>query len=260
MAFTFAINNYYDVKSDKINPRRKDINAIASGKISRKIALLFLLIFAVIPLSISLFYSYEVFFFCIFLLFLGWAYSAPPFRTKNIPVLDIIWHFVGFFSYVIWGGLIAGSSILSGSIHLITWLFAVSIGIFSSIGQIGNHISDYSSDKDSGTKTFVVWMGLQNSRIIIRYLTLIHLIFLIPLILLYSLNYHITIIMIIILPILGLFILKPQKGYFPSKKCFIYFFTVVIGGSIYLSCLIYHFLLMIGVPTLDLLYFINIFN
>jgi len=252
MSFTFSINNYFDISTDKENPRRKNINAIATGKISKKIGIFLIIIFAIISLIVTILYKYEVFLFCTFLLFLGWAYSAPPLRTKGIPVLDVIWHFIGFFSYVIWGSLIAGS------IGTINFLFAISIGIWSSVGQIGNHINDYSFDKESGTKTFAVWIGLNRAKTSIAILTLIHLIFLIPLVLLYSLSYYITILIVIIIPVLGLLILKPKKGAFPTKRCFIYFFTIVIGGAVYLSCLIYKILFLLDFSTLNLLNFIGL--
>ena len=148
MGFTFAVNNFYDIQSDIKNPRRKETNVLASGDISRRSAIFYSLILALIPLLLSIFtFRYEIFIFCSYLLFLGWTYSAPPFRTKNIPGLDLIWHFIGFFSFVIWGSLIAGSSIYAGSIGLMIWLIAISIGVFSCIGQVWNHIMDYSFDK-----------------------------------------------------------------------------------------------------------------
>jgi len=166
ISFTFTINNYYDTDSDKVNPRRKDINAIASGKISKKTGIIMNIIFLIIPLIVSILYKFEVFLFCAFLLFLGWAYSASPLRTKSRPILDVLWHFLGFFSYVIWGSLIGGS------IGLISWLIAISIGVWSSVGQIGNHIRDYSFDKDSKTKTFAVWIGIDKQKLPLNFLLL----------------------------------------------------------------------------------------
>jgi len=223
------------------------INAIASGRISKQTGIFLNITFVFISLVVSILFKFEVFLFCAFLLFLGWAYSAPPLRTKNWPILDVIWHFLGFFSYVIWGSLIIGS------IGLINWLVALSLGVWSCVGQVGNHIADYSFDKDSGTKTFAVWIGLEKAKITIEILTLLHLILLIPLILLYSLSYLITIIIVIVIPIVGLIILKPKKGAFPTKRCFIYYFTIVIGGAVYLSCLLYRILFILGEPTLGLL-------
>ncbi|KYK22843.1 hypothetical protein AYK24_01665 [Thermoplasmatales archaeon SG8-52-4] len=253
MAFTFAINNYYDAKSDKINPRRENINAISSGQISRIAAISLLLLLVIIPLLISFFYRFEIFIFCLFLLFLGWTYSAPPFRTKNIPVIDVIWHFIGFFSYILWGSLVSGGSIYYGSIPLVIWLMAVSIGIFSSIGQVGNHISDYSSDKETGTITFAVWAGLNKSKITINILTLIHLIVLVPLIFFYTIDYLTSFLFFIAIAILGLIILKPRRGVFPSKNCWVFYFSIVIGGAVYVSILIYHIYTLLNVLPFDII-------
>ena len=248
MAFTFAINNFYDIDSDTKNPRRKDINAVASGDISRKTGKFYLLFLALISVIISLLlFRYEVTIFCIYLLFLGWAYSAPPLRTKNIPGLDVIWHFIGFFSYIIWGSLIAGASIYSGSIGLIIWLMAISIGIFSCIGQVWNHIVDYSFDKDAQTMTFAVKIGLDNAKKTLVFLIVIHMILLIPLILLFTIKYWITIVILILGLFIGLILLKPKKAGFPSKKSFEFYLTVVVGGSVYLTCILYHLLFLLSI-------------
>jgi 4-hydroxybenzoate polyprenyltransferase len=253
MAFTFAINNYYDAKSDKVNPRRENINAIASGQIPRKVAISLLFFLVIIPLIITILHRLEIFIFCVFLLFLGWAYSAPPFRTKNIPVVDVIWHFIGFFSYIVWGSLISGGSIYNGSIPLIIWLMAVSIGIFSSIGQVGNHISDYSSDKETGTITFAVWAGLDKAKVTINFLTLLHIIVLIPIILFYTIEYYASFLFFIVIALLGLILLKPRRGAFPTKNCWIFYFSIIIGGAVYVSILIYHIYTLLDISPLDIL-------
>jgi 4-hydroxybenzoate polyprenyltransferase len=252
MSFTFAINNYYDADSDRENPRRMHINAIASGKISKQTGVFINIILVIVPSVITLLFKFEVFLFCIVFLTWMWIYSSPPLRLKSRPGIDVIWHFFTFFFIVIWGSFIAGS------IGLINWLVAISIGIWSSIFQVGNHIADYSFDKDSGTKTFAVWAGLEKATITINVLTLIHLIILIPLILLYSLSYHITIIIVTIIPITRVLVLKPKKGSFLTRRGFIYFFTIVIGGAVYFSCLVYHILLILGEPPLDLLNLTNL--
>ena len=57
LAFTFAINNYYDIDTDKENPRRAHLNAMASGKISKQTGMLLNIIFIIIPLVLSLFFT-----------------------------------------------------------------------------------------------------------------------------------------------------------------------------------------------------------
>ncbi len=251
-SFTFAINNYFDADSDKENPRRKDINAIASGHISKKTGILIILLLAIIPLLISFFYKIEVFFFSGFLLFFGWSYSAPPLRLKGLPVMDVIWHFFGFFFGIIW------SSLIAGNIGLISGLVAFSLGIFSGVGQVCNHIIDYTFDKDSGTKTFAVWAGLDASIKTANALTFIHLIFLISLILLFSSRYYLTIGIVIIFAILGFIILRPKKGNFPIRSCYTFYFNIVIGGGVYLSCMVYQFLYLLKTPAFEIISFVRI--
>lgn len=247
MAFTFAINNFFDIESDNKNPRRKDVNAIASGVVSRKNAMFYLAILILISIITSaLLIRIEVVIFCIYLLFLGWAYSAPPLRTKNVPGLDVLWHFIGFFSYIVWGSLIAGESIYDGSIGLIIWLTAISLGFFSCIGQVWNHIVDYSFDKDSGTMTFAVKVGRESAKKSLNLLIFVHIIFLVPLVYFFTIKYLITIIILILCLIIGFIILKPKKDGFPSKKSFEFYLSVIVGGTVYFTCIIYQLLSLIN--------------
>lgn len=248
MSSTFSLNNYFDVETDRKNPRRKNINALASNKISSATGVFLNVILILVPLLVSFFYQFEVFLFCAYLLFLGWIYSAPPFRLKGRPVFDVLLHFVGFSSYIIWGSLI------SGSIGLLSWLVALSIGVWSSVGQVNNHINDYVYDKESGTKTFAVWIGIDKAKTTIEIITLFHVILLIPLIILFSLNFVYTAIIVIVIPVLGLLLLRPTRGAFPTKRSFTFFFTIVLGGAVYLSCTIYRLGLLLGWPSLGLLH------
>ena len=246
-SFIFSINNFFDADSDKDNPRRKNINAIASGVISKNTGIFIIFLLAFIPLLISIFYELEVFLLSGFLLFIGGVYSAPPFRFKGIPVIDVIWHFFGFFFIIIWSSLIAGDA------DLITWLVAFSLGIFSTVGQVCNHIQDYDFDKESGTKTFAVWVGLDASSKTANALTFIHLIVLMALFLLFSLSYYLTIGIVLVFAILGYILIRPKKGNFPTRRCYTFYFNIVIGGGVYLSCMVYQVLYLLDTPSLGLL-------
>jgi 4-hydroxybenzoate polyprenyltransferase len=163
---------------------------------------------------------------------------------KGRIVLDIVWHFTVFFSYVIWGSFIAGS------IGVINWFAAISIGSFSLIGQVENHIEDYDYDRESGTKTFAVWIGIKKAKMVLTTLAFIHLISLVPLIILCTLSYYITIILTIILAILGFVFFSRKKDIDSTQTFFVKYSTYIIGGSVYLSCLIYQILLLYGMTTL----------
>jgi len=146
-------------------------------------------------------------------------------------------------------------SYIAGSIGLLNWLVAISLGVWSSVAQVGNHIADYSSDKNSGTRTFAVWAGLDKAKIAINILTFLHLVILLPLVLFYSIQYYATSVILIIIAILGLIILRPKIGTFPSRRCWIFYFTIVIGGGVYVSVILCHIYNLLNVPPLDLLKF-----
>jgi len=231
LAFTFAINNYYDIDTDKDNPRRVHLNAMASGKISKQTGMILNLIFIVIPLVLSLFYTPEVFLFCSLLIFWMWMYSAPPLRLKGRPGFDILWHFIAFLALVLWG------SYLAGSVSIMNFLVAVSLGIFGCFAQIDNHIHDYPFDKASGSKTFAVWMGVHNASVALKVSFILYIVFLIPLIVLFSFYSYLTILVLCGGVVASVFIIKIKKSILtPSLYQVINFF----GGSVYLNCLIYH--------------------
>jgi len=251
LSFTFAINNYYDADSDRENPRRMHINAIASGRISKQTGIFLNITFVAIPLVISMLFKLEVFLFCVLLLVWMWAYSSPPLRLKGRPGVDVIWHFFAFVLLIIWGSLVAGS------IDIINWLVAISFGIWSCIAQVWNHINDYSFDKESGTVTFAVWVGLDTAKTTLKMIVIFNTIFLIPLILLYSLSYLYTIVILIGGAVFVLFGIKPKKD-FPASP--VYYTLFVFAGIVYLSCVIYYLLVLIGEPAIVLLPFIGFFQ
>jgi len=231
LAFTFAINNYYDIDTDKENPRRTNLNAMASGKISKHTGMWLNLIFIVIPLVLSLFYSREVFVFCALLILWMWLYSAPPLRLKGRPGLDILWHFIAFLALVLWG------SYLAGSVSMITMLVAISLGIFGCFAQIDNHIHDYPFDKASRAKTFAVWIGIHKAHVALKSSFILYIVFLIPLIVLFSFSSYLTILILCGGSVGSVLIIKIKKS---SVAPALYQVITFFGGSVYLNCLIYH--------------------
>ena len=247
-SFTFAINNLYDIESDKNNPKKARFNAVASGRISRQAGVFLNMIFVIVTLVVSFAFKLEVFFLCMLLLFWMWIYSSPPLRLKGRPGIDIIWHFIAFFLLVMWGSLIAGS------ITSINWLVAISIGVFSCIAQIMNHIGDYEFDKESGTKTYVVSKGLEKARTLLIINGVLHITLLVPLILLYSLSYIYTILILIMGVVFGIFIVRLKKEFR------VYYFLFVFGFAVYGSCIIYHISILLGIPTNGLITIITPFG
>jgi 4-hydroxybenzoate polyprenyltransferase len=252
MSFTFVINNYYDIETDRENPRRMHTNALASGKFTKKAGMGFSVLFVIVALVTSFVFKIEVFLVCILLLLWMWTYSAPPLRIKGRPGMDILWHFGGFVIIVLWG------SLLAGSVTTLNWLFAVSVALDSCIGQVWNHYRDYLFDKKSRTKTFAVLVGTDITKKTLNILLGVHLIVLIPLIFFYSLGYFATIIILVSGIVVGFFILQPQKHPFPSKQSIEAYIAIIISGSVYTSCIIYHILSVIGFSPLGLFHGIGI--
>ena len=244
LSFTFSINNYYDIDSDRRNPKKIHYNAMASGKISKKTGVTLNAIFVIIALAVSFLFKLEVFFFCALLLFWMWIYSSPPLRLKGRSGVDVVWHFIAFLLLILWG------SIIAGSINLINWLVAISIGVFSCIAQIMNHIGDYEFDKESGTKTYAVSKGLEKARLLLKINGILHMILLAPLIALYSLNYISTISILFLGVVLGIYVIKSKKE---SLSSTIYYFLLVFSLAVYGSCIIYHISILLGMPTIGLL-------
>jgi len=249
MSFTFSINNYYDVESDRINPRRININAIASGRISKQAGIFLNIILIIIPLVVTFLFKFEVFLSCIVFIIWMWVYSAPPLRLKSRPGLDVIWHFFAFVIFVLWGSFIAGS------VGLINWLVAISIGVFSCIGQVENHIYDYSFDKSSKTITFAVWLGLGKTKVALKIFAIAHFILLVPLVLFYISSYLITIISVCLITAIGLIILKVKKDALRPHVFIITYLAFILGGAVYFSVFVYHICTLFGIQPLELLVF-----
>ncbi len=235
LSFTFATNNYYDVDSDRINPKKVHFNAMAGGRISKKTAALVNLILVVIAfLTVALFSNLGAFVFCMLFIFWMWAYSAPPVRLKGRPGVDIVWHFIAFVLLVVWGSFIAGSLGMS------SWLVAISLGVFSCIAQVWNHLNDYEFDKKSRIVTYAVSRGLDTTIVTLKIIVVLQLILLLPLIFLYSLQYLLTIGVFISGILVGIYVANMKRKAIGSSSA--YYFPIMLSFAVYINCILSHFI------------------
>lgn len=243
LSFTFAINNYYDVESDRINPKKIHFNAMAGGRISNKAGALAILILVVIALvTVALLSNPGALAFCMLFIFWMWAYSSPPLRLKGRPGVDILWHFIAFVLLVLWGSFIAGS--LGAS----NWLVAISLGVFSCVAQVWNHYNDYAFDKESGIVTYAVSRGLDTTIVTLKIIVILHLILILPLIFLYSLHYVLTIGVFIAGILLGIYVANTKRKALGSSSA--YYFPIVLSFAVYINCIIYHIAVLSGQPMM----------
>ena len=160
-SFGFAINDYFDAKSDSKNPKTK--NLIAMGLIKKSHAMIFcillsLAIFALCAILLPLEVSYVVL--AIYIVFV--LYSCPPFRFKEKFILDISVHGI-FMSFLFAGAYIIGKP---DNMNLI--LLAIPAFFISSIVCTTHEMRDIKSDKKSMFKTTAIKLGYQGSLKLVR--------------------------------------------------------------------------------------------
>jgi 4-hydroxybenzoate polyprenyltransferase len=165
----YSLNNIYDVDSDaKQLAARKDFarwnlstkSQVALGTVSKGRAALFSL--GLFGLSTLYFYvagGLWAAFFAVIIFIVGWAYSAPPLKLKTRFLVDLVIH--GLF----WGSFLF---LMGASVKRLDFLTAVMphviLVFFASIlWELHNHFEDYQADKEAGSRTFVVRLGLRRS-------------------------------------------------------------------------------------------------
>lgn len=170
--FLYGINDIYDYKSDKLNPRK---NLLEGIKLKPKyhsfikkvsLAVAFLLISSSL-LTFNISNIFGIF----LLLFFSYFYSAAPLRLKERPPLDSFSNgMLYFFAPFVLGYSFSNSFFtIPIKIYLIT-VCVMGIHSFSTI-------MDYSADKKVGDKTFSVVLGKRSAAIFALFLFALTLIF-----------------------------------------------------------------------------------
>jgi len=175
LAFTFSINNCFDIRCDAHKVTKTKRNPIAAGHITFREGLILSLSMAFTGLVLSYLWFDENCFLLYFMMYLlGGAYSAPPLRLKSVPLMDLLSHSLFFGALLYLYGLL-----VNGSIGLPAISLAASVSLYSIILELRNHLEDYEADLDSETRTTVCWIGYSRSRKLLRDLIIVHYIFLI---------------------------------------------------------------------------------
>ncbi len=173
LAFSFSINNSFDAKSDALRKEKAEKNPVATGVIGFKEGVVFSLCLAFVGLLLTYFWFRSCFPIYLLLVILSFTYSAPPFRFKSVPFIDLVSHGL-FFGALLY---FYGASV-SSRITFQTALISASIFIYSAILELRNHLNDFQVDSSSGTRTTVCQLGYEKSLIVLKILLTLHWLFL----------------------------------------------------------------------------------
>lgn len=172
LPFIWMTNDYFDAPYDSLDPEKKNRNVFCSGKLANNPYSGYLILF--LPFGISLVLSFllglEIFFLTIFIALIGFFYSAPPLRFKEVPVLDVITHgfYVGGYFFLLGGAVLTPlSSLITQQPPLVLVFFFLSVVDMSAI-QYNSQLIDIEVDSKSKQRTTSLWMGRRYSILILR--------------------------------------------------------------------------------------------
>jgi 4-hydroxybenzoate polyprenyltransferase len=169
-ASIFILNQYFDRKEDQENAFKSSM-PVASGRIAPRTALVFSFLLIILCLVLVILVDANLLsLFLVYLVF-GTAYSAPPFRLKNVPVVDFIVSGIGAgFMPFLMGLELTGK--LSSDISSIM-LGVVPLILIHSGGHILQAVGDYEVDRKMGVHTFVVRYGKKKGAVVAGFMFLL---------------------------------------------------------------------------------------
>jgi len=152
--FTFGLNDVYDYASDQLNPRKKGIEGIILKTRYHRMVKIAALAVGIVFLCISAAtVNLANVYFSVTLLCLSYVYSAPPWRLKIRPPLDVVSAgILGFFApFALGYSFVDDATALPLHAYYFTCC-VMGLHAFSTI-------MDYDVDKRSGDRTFAVAYG-----------------------------------------------------------------------------------------------------
>jgi 4-hydroxybenzoate polyprenyltransferase len=169
-ASVFILNQYFDREEDQENAFKANL-PVAAGRTTPRTALMFS--FLLVSLCLVLVVLVDVNLLSLFLIYLvfGTAYSAPPFRLKNVPLVDFVVSGVGggFLPFLMGLEL---TDRLASDIRLAV-LGAMPLMLIHCGGHIIQAVGDYEVDRKMGVHTFVVRFGRKNGAVVAGFVFLL---------------------------------------------------------------------------------------
>jgi len=162
--FAMVTNDIADVDADRLNnPRRPFV----SGAISKSMAMRVAVFCLAWSLGLSFFTGISSFYGILFISFLYYIYSCPPFRLKRIPFLSKFLIGINSLAVTICGYVLAG-----GTPSEFPPAWAIFILLPLSLAANFVDIRDLPGDRGTGVRTLPVVFGERSSRMLIAFFTL----------------------------------------------------------------------------------------
>lgn len=174
LGFSFSLNNCFDHEGDKLGAKVV-LNPVASGKISVSggITLSILLALAGFVLTGAWFSIGSLTVYAVMLI-ISCSYSAPPFRLKSVPVLDMASHGLFFGSLIILYGVIVTAGFNAFTLPLLLSVYNLSLVL-----ELRNQIDDIEEDSAMNLDTTVVRIGLEKANTLFYGLIALHMVILV---------------------------------------------------------------------------------
>ncbi len=163
----FALNDYYDAPFDAQDNEKGSRSFFVQRQVTGKKIALWSAFLTLLVTPAFLQFGLRGFLVLAVCLLIAWAYSAPPLRLKNRPIIDLITHatFVETFPYLMVLFLLDGKWMpVDGAIIVCTTLASLS-------SQLENQIGDYAIDRLQ-ERNFTVMFGLNTAVWLLRLTTI----------------------------------------------------------------------------------------
>lgn len=160
MSFAFMINDIADAHDDARSPWKRARNVISNGTLTETEGYFLTGATFITALLLYSLGGWKTFGAGGLILVLSYLYSAPPFRLKARPIVDILSHIL----------MLSGLIIVSGYFVYATypgaaWFPIIGVTLVSLYGQLYNQLDDFDVDRDSGLKNTAILIGRLPSKV-----------------------------------------------------------------------------------------------
>ncbi|WP_313480385.1 prenyltransferase [Microbacterium sp.] len=151
----YGINDVFDYASDLANPRKGGVEgALLSPQRHRMVLVSSIVLSAPFVVALIVLGSPLSWLILAISLFAVVAYSAPPFRFKEVPVLDSITSSIHFVSPAVYGFALAGGTATPGLVAVLTAFF-----LWGVASHAFGAVQDVVPDREGGISSIATALG-----------------------------------------------------------------------------------------------------